>query len=105
MLRMETRPAVTKNGLPPRYTIGHSMLSSETLGGLSKDRGVETVVNLCAVRQSVRGLHFNQIGFEKLQHTEHFDYLFLREELGGRLPHRGLGECLPTSCPKIRLSS
>ena len=31
-------------------------------------------------RQSVRGLHFNQIGFEKLQHTEHFDYLFLREK-------------------------
>jgi len=84
MLDMGSNLPVPKNALHSLFTVGHSILNFENFSALLKDHGVELVVDVRTVPQSARWPHFSQPAFEKLLQTEHLEYLFLGEELGGR---------------------
>ncbi len=68
----------------PFFTVGHSILEFQNFAALLKDHGVELVVDVRSTPQSARLPHFSMPAFEKLLRDEHFEYLFLGEELGGR---------------------
>lgn len=80
----ENLPLAKANGLKPLYTLGHSILDFEHFTALLKDHGIELVVDVRSTPQSARMPHFSMPAFEILLRTEHLDYLFLGEELGGR---------------------
>jgi uncharacterized protein (DUF488 family) len=83
-VRTENYPSANANGLHPLFTVGHSILEFENFAALLKDHGVELVVDVRSTPQSGRQPQFSLPGFEKLLRTEHLEYLFLGEELGGR---------------------
>ena len=80
----ESNSLQTSNGLDPIFTVGHSILEFDNFVALLKNHGVELVVDVRSTPQSARMPHFSMPAFEILLHTEHLDYLFLGEELGGR---------------------
>jgi uncharacterized protein (DUF488 family) len=83
-VRTENCPSANANGLHPLFTVGHSILEFENFAALLKDHGVELVVDVRSTPQSARLPHFSLPAFENLLRAEHFEYLFLGEELGGR---------------------
>ena len=68
----------------PLFTVGHSILDFEHFTAMLKDHEIELVVDVRSMPQSARMPHFSMPAFEILLRTEHLDYLFLGEELGGR---------------------
>jgi len=72
------------NGVHPLFTVGHSILGFDNFAALLKDHNVEIVVDVRSLPQSARLPHFSSPAFERLLQSEHLDYLFLGEELGGR---------------------
>jgi len=70
--------------LHPLFTVGHSINDFEHFAALLKDHDVELLVDVRSTPQSGRFPHFSMPAFEVLLRAEHFDYLFLGEELGGR---------------------
>ena len=84
MQSVNSLPA-SSGGFRPLFTVGHSILDFGHFAKLLEDCGVELVADVRSLTQSARLPHFSRPAFEKLLGAEHISYLFLGEELGGRL--------------------
>ena len=84
MQSVNSLPA-SSGGFRPLFTVGHSILDFGHFAKLLEDCGVELVADVRSLPQSARLPHFSRPAFEKLLGAEHISYLFLGEELGGRL--------------------